>query len=139
LRTDGRQPSEFWPATDFLQGLGLAPGTAKGGCGAHATVTEEKKGPLFRPVRNPQGGLDGAITGDGLYKMVKSYALRAGVHVDGLCLHALRATAATNALEHSADIAFVQGWLGHANISTTRLYDRRRARPGDSPTFRVRY
>jgi site-specific recombinase XerD len=90
-------------------------------------------------VRNPQGGLDGAITGDGLYKMVKSYALRAGVHVDGLCLHALRATAATNALEHSADIAFVQGWLGHANISTTRLYDRRRARPGDSPTFRVRY
>ncbi len=100
---------------------------------------EEKKGPLFRPVRNPQGGLDGAITGDGLYKMVKSYALRAGVHVDGLCLHALRATAATNALEHSADIAFVQGWLGHANISTTRLYDRRRSKPEDSPTFKVSY
>jgi site-specific recombinase XerD len=100
---------------------------------------EEKKGPLFRPVRNPQGDLGGAITGDGLYKMVKSYALRAGVHVDGLCLHALRATAATNALEHSADIAFVQGWLGHANISTTRLYDRRRLKPEDSPTFKVSY
>ncbi len=40
-------------------------------------------------------------------------------------VHALRATAATNALEHEADIARVQDWLGHANVSTTRLYDRR--------------
>ena len=31
--------------------------------------------------------------------------------------HALRATAATNALDHEADIAKVQEWLGHANIS----------------------
>ncbi len=59
--------------------------------------------------------------------------------VEGLCLHALRATAATNALEHEADIAFVQEWLGHANIATTRLYDRRRSRPEDSPTYKVRY
>ena len=42
-------------------------------------------------------------------------------------------------LEHEADIAKVQEWLGHANISTTRLYDRRKSRPEDSPTFRVRY
>jgi site-specific recombinase XerD len=55
--------------------------------------------------------------------MVKRYALEAGVHVDGLCLHALRATAATNALEHQADLAYVQEWLGHANVATTRLYD----------------
>ncbi len=101
---------------------------------------DDRKGPLFRPVRNNTTGvLDEAITGDGVYKMVKRYALKTGVHVEGLCLHALRATAATNALEHSADIAFVQGWLGHANISTTRLYDRRRSRPEDSPTFKVSY
>ena len=48
--------------------------------------------------------------------------------------HALRATAATNALEHEADIAKVQAWLIHANIATTRLYDRRKNRPEDSPT-----
>jgi integrase len=59
----------------------------------------------------------------------------AGVEVEGLCLHALRATAATNALEHKADIAFVQKWLGHANIATTRLYDRRASRPKDSLTL----
>lgn len=47
--------------------------------------------------------------------------------------------AATNALEHQADIAKVQEWLGHSNISTTRLYDRRHSRPEESPSFAVKY
>ena len=51
----------------------------------------------------------------------------------------LRATAATNALDHQADIAKVQEWLGHANIATTRIYDHRKTRPEDSPTFKVSY
>jgi integrase/recombinase XerD len=59
--------------------------------------------------------------------------------VNGLCVHSLRATAATNALSHDSDIAKVQEWLGHANVSTTRLYDRRKTRPEESPTFRVKY
>ena len=54
--------------------------------------------------------------------------------MNGLCVHSLRATAATNALSHEADIAKVQEWLGHANVSNTRLYDRRKVRPEDSPT-----
>ncbi len=58
---------------------------------------------------------------------------------DNMGPHALRATAATSALEHQADIAKVQEWLGHANISTTRVYDRRGSKPEDSPTFRVTY
>jgi integrase len=37
------------------------------------------------------------------------------------------------------DIAKVQEWLGHANIATTRLYDRRQSRPEESPTFKVEY
>jgi integrase/recombinase XerD len=53
--------------------------------------------------------------------------------------HALRATAAANALDHQADIAKVQEWLGHANIATTRIYDHRHTRPEDSPTFKVTY
>ena len=53
--------------------------------------------------------------------------------------HALRATAATNALDYHADIAKVQEWLGHANIATTRIYDHRKTRPEDSPTFKVAY
>jgi integrase len=48
--------------------------------------------------------------------MVKRYAKRVGVNIEGFGAHSLRATAAT-----------------------TRLYDRRKTRPEDSPTFKVRY
>ena len=54
-------------------------------------------------------------------------------------VHAMRATAATNALEHEADIAKVQQWLWRADISTTGIYDKRQQRPEDSPTFKVWY
>jgi integrase/recombinase XerD len=57
----------------------------------------------------------------------------------GVCVHSTRATAATNPLSHEADIAKVQEWRGHANVSTTRLYDRRKSKPEDSPTFHVKY
>lgn len=98
---------------------------------------EPGNGPLFRSIRGRTAG--GAVTGNGIYKVVAHWAQAAGIDVDGLGVHGLRATAATNALEHDADIAKVQVWLGHANISTTRLYDRRGQRPEDSPTYKVKY
>jgi site-specific recombinase XerD len=88
-------------------------------------------------VRNNRTGkLAGAITADGVYKLVRPYSAQLGFEIGA---HALRATAATNALDHAADIAKVQEWLGHANIATTRIYDHRRTRPEDSPTFKVAY
>jgi integrase/recombinase XerD len=42
--------------------------------------------------------------------------------VERFGLHAARVTAATNALDAGADIAKVQEWLGHASVSTTRVY-----------------
>ena len=100
-------------------------------------------GPLFRPVRNNKTGmLDKALDPGSIYQnIVKKYGQDTGLtlEVNGLCVHSMRTTAATNALSHEADIAKVQEWLGHANVSTTRLYDRRKTRPEDSPTFRVRY
>jgi integrase/recombinase XerD len=94
-------------------------------------------GALFRPVRNNRtGDLGQAITPDGVYKMVRVYSAALGFEIGA---HALRATAATNALDHQADIAKVQEWLGHANIATTRIYDHRKTRPEDSPTFKVAY
>jgi site-specific recombinase XerD len=100
-------------------------------------------GPVFRPVTNNRTGeLEKALDGSTVHKnIVRKYALETGIgaRINGLCVHSLRATAATNALSHEADIAKVQEWLGHANVSTTRLYDRRKTKPEDSPTFRVRY
>ena len=98
---------------------------------------DDEAGALFRPVRNNRTGkLAGAITADGVYKLVRTYSAQLGFEIGA---HALRATAATNALDHQADIAKVQEWLGHANIATTRIYDHRRTRPEDSPTFKVAY
>ncbi len=97
----------------------------------------DENGALFRPVRNNRTGrLERAITADGVYKLVRAYSAQLGFEIGA---HALRATAATNALDHQADIAKVQEWLGHANIATTRIYDHRRTRPEDSPTFKVAY
>ena len=98
---------------------------------------DDDSGALFRPVRNNRtGDLAQAITPDGVYKLVRAYSAALGFEIGA---HALRATAATNALDHQADIAKVQEWLGHANIATTRIYDHRRTRPEDSPTFKVAY
>ena len=98
--------------------------------------------PLFRPVTNNRTGAGPAARSASIYRnIVRKYGLETGIsaEVNGLCVHSLRATAATNALSHEADIAKVQEWLGHANVSTTRLYDRRKSKPEDSPTFRVKY
>jgi site-specific recombinase XerD len=97
--------------------------------------------PLFRPVRNNRHGgrLDTGLTADGVYQLIKFYGKKVGIAVERFGPHAARATAATNALDAGADIAKVQEWLGHANISTTRVYDQRKTRPEDSPVFKVKY
>ena len=98
---------------------------------------ENRSGPLFRQIRNGRTGrLDRTISADDTYKLARACAKRLGVEIG---VHVLRATAATNALEHEADIAKLQEWLGHANIETTQLYDRRKSRPEESPTFKVSY
>jgi integrase/recombinase XerD len=108
---------------------------------------EDRDGPLFRRVfriRNRPARLTAlaasppakSITPDGVYKLVRHYSAVLGF---GIGAHALRATAATNALDNNADIAKVQEWLGHANISTTRIYDHRKTKPEDSPTFKISY
>ena len=97
----------------------------------------EENDALFRSASNNRvAGLQKAITPDAVYKMVQKYSEKLGFKIGA---HALRATAATNALDNQADIAKVQEWLGHANIATTRIYDHRKTRPEDSPTFKVMY
>jgi site-specific recombinase XerD len=107
----------------------------------HAGHGEDPGGGLFRSVRENvrSGNVRGGLTAEGLYLIVTTYAKRIGIDAERVAPHALRATAATNALDHEADIAKVQEWLGHANIATTRIYDRRKVMPEDSPTFKVAY
>ena len=104
---------------------------------------EDWEGALFRPVKNNvTGDLNKHLHPNAIYySVVQKYGEMVGISAQtyGFCVHSLRATAATNALENEADIARVQEWLGHSNISTTRLYDKRGSKVEESPTFRVKY
>lgn len=100
---------------------------------------DDKEAPLFQPVSNNTRGAGRPITPDGVYRILVKYAGMVGIDVDGFGPHSLRATAITNALENGADLEKVQDWVGHANIATTRMYDRRQQRAEDSPTFKVVY
>ncbi|WP_216674870.1 hypothetical protein [Paraburkholderia elongata] len=62
-----------------------------------------------------------AITADEVYKVVLAYAAQAGIAIDGFGVHSLRATAATNPLEHEADIAKVQEWLTEGSAAIPQL------------------
>ena len=97
-------------------------------------------GPLFRAVKRNDRRLTEPLAGDGIYaNVVAHYARTVGISMARMGPHALRATATTNALERGADIAKVQRWLGHANLATRQLYDKRQSRPEDSPSFKVEY
>jgi integrase/recombinase XerD len=109
---------------------------------AEAKHGGDTDGPLFRPVKNnTTRPLAKPLHKSSVWDMVRLYTEQIGIAgtAPRLGVHAMRATAAPNALAHGADIATVQEWLGHADISTTRLYDKRGSRPEDSPTFTVRY
>ena len=101
---------------------------------------DDRHGAMFRPIRNNRTQkLDKSLSDKAIYYICKQYAKQIGIDEGLFSPHALRATAATNALEHNSDLKRVRDWLGHANISTTTMYDKRGSRPEDSPTFKVVY
>jgi integrase/recombinase XerD len=80
---------------------------------AAGQVTDDN-GALFRPIQNNRTGrLETVITASCVYKLVRGYSAALGFEIGA---YALRATVATNALDHQADIAKVQEWLRYGTL-----------------------
>ncbi len=97
-------------------------------------------GPLFRPLRGNQHATDlrRHLAPLEVQRILLKHVNAVGI-ARGYSAHSMRATFITTALTNGADIEDVQRDVGHADISTTKLYDRRGHSPDRSASFFATY
>jgi integrase/recombinase XerD len=75
---------------------------------------------------------------DVIDRIPRKYARKIGL-ARGYSPHSMRATFITTALDNGASLEDVQRAAGHADPSTTKLYDRRGYNPEKSSSFFANY
>jgi len=101
---------------------------------------EDHDSPLFRPVRASWKveGLRRPLHPDLIDRILRKYAREIGLY-RGFSAHSMRATFITRALDNGASLEEVQRAAGHADATTTKLYDRRGYNPEKSASFFASY
>ncbi len=112
---------------------------------AAAGHAHDLAGPLFRPAesdtprRNPRKRESRRhLHPEAVDRILRKYAAVAGLD-SGYTAHSMRATFITTALDKGASLEDVQRDVGHADPSTTKLYDRRGYNPEKSAAFFATY
>jgi integrase len=102
---------------------------------------DDEDGPLFRPVRGNRKGQDERrhLHPDVIDRVLRKYARQALGSVRGYSAHSMRATFITTALDNGANLEDLQAAVGHADPSTTKLYDRRGYNPEKAASFFANY
>jgi len=104
---------------------------------AHA---EDLDGPMFRPLRHngKQRAPRRHMNPDAIDRVIRKFARRIGLD-RGYSAYSMRATFITTALDNGCSLEDVQRAAGHADPSTTKLYDRRGYNPEKSASFFANY
>lgn len=91
-----------------------------------AGIAGEPNAPLFRAIdRKSKGLADRRLDRRDAWAMVKRRCAGAGIATAGICNHSFRVTGITAYLEHGGLLEHAQRMAAHADIKTTRVYDRR--------------
>lgn len=101
----------------------------------------DPEAPLFQPLRS-NGKiemLERHLHPDMIDRILKKWSSRALGMQRGFSAHSMRATFITTALDNGAPLEDVQRDVGHADPSTTKLYDRRGHNPEKSASFFANY
>ncbi|MCP4212289.1 MAG: site-specific integrase [Halieaceae bacterium] len=104
---------------------------------------EDTDGPMFRPTRkNHVKGTEDMrrhLAPKTINRVIQHWCKVAIGIASGFSAHSMRATFATRALNNGADLVNVKNALGHADVSTTLIYDHRADDPDQAASSFAKY